>query len=105
LRLGPHQLGWRLGLAALTVHAILRRHRQSRLVARVDRGEIVRYERERPGKLLHFDCKKLGRIIHPSHRVTGDRSRRAKGKAGWLYLFVAIEVDRPRWRRLENSLS
>ena len=91
LRVGPHQLGWMLGVAASTVHAILRRHQQSRLVPLVDRGEIVRYERERPGELLHVDCKKLGRIIHPGHRVTGDRSKRAKGKAGWLYLFVAID--------------
>jgi hypothetical protein len=35
--------------------------------------------------------KKLGRIIAPGHRVTGDRSRRARGKAGCLYLFVAID--------------
>ena len=90
LRLGPHELGWRLGLAASTVHAILRRHGQSRLVAPVDRSEIVRYERERPGELLHIDSKKLGRIINPGHRVTGDRSKRGRG-AGWLYLFVAID--------------
>jgi transposase InsO family protein len=91
LRLGPHELGWRLGLAASTVHAILRRHGRSRLLQPVDRGVIVRYERERAGELLHIDCKKLGRIIRPGHRVTGDRSKRAKGKAGWLYLFVAID--------------
>ena len=90
LRLGPHELGWRLGLAASTVHAILRRHGQSRLVAPGDRSEIVRYERERPGELLHIDSKKLGRIINPGHRVTGDRSKRGRG-AGWLYLFVAID--------------
>ena len=91
LRVGPHELGWALGLAASTVHAILRRHQRSRLVPPVDRSQIVRYERERPGELLHIDCKKLGRIINPGHRVTGDRSKRAKGKAGWLYLFVAID--------------
>jgi transposase InsO family protein len=91
LRLGPHELGFALGLAASTVHAILRRHGQSRLVPPVDRSEIVRYERERPGELLHVDCKKLGRIIRPGHRVTGDRSKRARGKAGWVYLFVAID--------------
>jgi len=39
--------------------------------------------------------KKLGRIIAPGHRVTGDRSRRAKGKAGWLYLFAAIDDASP----------
>jgi transposase InsO family protein len=91
LRLGPHELGWRLGLAASTVHAILRRHGRSRLVQPVERSTIIRYERERTGELLHIDCKKLGRIIQPGHRVTGDRSKRARGKAGWLYLFVAID--------------
>jgi transposase InsO family protein len=54
-------------------------------------GEIVRYERERPGELLHVDVKKLGRIIRPGHRVTGDRSKRAMGMAGWQHLFVAID--------------
>ena len=91
LRLGPHPLGWALGLAASTVHAILKRNGCSRLRPRPDRGAIVRYERERPGELLHVDVKKLGRIIAPGHRVTGDRSKRAKGRAGWLYLFAAID--------------
>jgi transposase InsO family protein len=90
LELGPHQLGWGLGLAASTVYAILRRHGCSRLKAR-PREAVVRYERERPGELLHVDCKKLGRIIVPGHRVTGDRSKAAKGKAGWLYVFAAID--------------
>lgn len=91
LRAGPHIVGWATGVAASTVHAILRRHGRSRLKPRLPRGEIVRYERERPGELLHVDCKKLGRIIRPGHRVTGDRSKRAKGAAGWQYLFVAID--------------
>ena len=92
LRAGPHVIGWATGIAASTVHAILRRKGCSRLKPRVERGEIVRYERERPGELLHVDCKKLGRILVPGHRVHGDRSRRApRGKAGWQYLFVAID--------------
>jgi transposase InsO family protein len=92
LQAGPHVIGWATGVAASTVHAILRRHGCSRLKPRKPRGEIVRYERERPGELLHVDCKKLGRILVPGHRVHGDRSRRApRGKAGWQYLFVAID--------------
>jgi transposase InsO family protein len=90
LRLGPHPLGWALGLAASTVHAILRRNGCSRLRERPARGEIVRYERERPGELVHVDVKKLGRIVKPSHRVTGDRRDRNRG-AGWQYVFVAID--------------
>jgi transposase InsO family protein len=91
LRVGPHPLGWALGLAASTVHAILRRHGCSRLRPRPPREAVVRYERERPGELLHVDVKKLGRIVRPGHRVTGDRSGRAKGKAGWQYVFAAID--------------
>lgn len=91
LREGPHVIGWALGIAASTVHAVLRRHGRSRLVVPVAREEIVRYERSRPGELVHVDVKKLGRIVTPGHRVTGDRSVRAAGRAGWQYLFVAID--------------
>jgi transposase InsO family protein len=91
LREGPHVIGWALGVAASTVHAVLRRHGCSRLQTRAPREEIVRYERERPGELVHVDIKKLGRILAAGHRVTGDRSRGAKGKAGWQYLYVAID--------------
>lgn len=90
LREGPHVIGWALGVAASTVHAVLRRHGRSRLVVRAPREEIVRYERSRPGELVHVDIKKLGRIMRPGHRVTGDRSQRSEG-AGWQYLYVAID--------------
>ena len=91
LREGPHVIGWALGLAASTVHAVLRRHGRSRLVERPARREIVRYERSSPGELVHVDVKKLGRILRPGHRVTGDRTGRAKSKAGWQYLYVAVD--------------
>jgi transposase InsO family protein len=91
LREGPHVIGWALGIAASTVHAVLRRHGRSRLVLKPPREEIVRYERSAPGELVHVDCKKLGRILRPGHRVTGDRRGRAKGRAGWQHLFVAID--------------
>lgn len=92
LREGPHVIGWALGVAASTVHAVLRRHGRSRLcVVNVPREQVVRYERSRPGELVHVDVKKLGRIVKPGHRVTGDRSVRAAGTAGWQHLFVAID--------------
>jgi transposase InsO family protein len=91
LREGPHVIGWALGIAASTVHAVLRRHGRSRLMMSQPREEIVRYERARAGELIHVDVKKLGRILKPGHRVTGDRRGQAKGKAGWQYLFVAID--------------
>jgi len=91
LREGPHVIGWALGVAASTVHAVLRRHGRSRLVVRVPREDVVRYERSRPGELVHVDVKKLGRILRPGHRVTGNRRGQAKGKAGWQHVYVAID--------------
>ena len=91
LREGPHVIGWALGVAASTVHAVLRRHGRSRLVVRTPPEQVVRYERSSPGELVHVDIKKLGRIIRPGHRVTGDRSSQAKGKAGWQHVYVAID--------------
>jgi len=90
LQAGPHVIGWATGVAASSVHAILRRHGCSRLKPRLPRAEIIRYQRERPGELVHVDAKKLGRIVRPSHRVTGDRRDRTRG-AGWQHLFVAID--------------
>ena len=90
LREGPHVIGWALGIAASTVHAVLRRHGRSRLLVRAEREQVVRYERASPGELVHVDIKKLSRIVKPGHRVTGDRSGRSDG-AGWQYLYVAID--------------
>lgn len=52
---------------------------------------VVRYEHAAPGDMLHIDTKKLGRIVRPSHRVTGNRKDSVAG-AGWEMLFVAIET-------------
>jgi transposase InsO family protein len=63
-RLGPVEIGDRLAMPSSTVHAVLVRCRINRL-SHIDRatGEpIRRYERERPGDLLHVDVKKLGRV-------------------------------------------
>jgi transposase InsO family protein len=49
-----------------------------------------RYERQRPGELIHVDVKKLGRIGRPGHRVNGDRRTRVRG-VGWEYVHVAID--------------
>ena len=54
---------------------------------------MVRYERERPGELLHVDAKKIGRIVGGAgHRVTGDPTRRGPTpRVGWEYLQVAVD--------------
>jgi hypothetical protein len=63
-RLGPARIAGRLGLPASTVHAVLARYGCPPL-AHLDRGSgapVRRYERERPGELVHVDVKKLGNI-------------------------------------------
>ncbi|HWB48638.1 MAG TPA: hypothetical protein VG651_05980 [Stellaceae bacterium] len=41
---------------------------------------VVRYERRRPGELLHLDTKKLGRIDGVGHRITGQHSGMVKNR-------------------------
>lgn len=63
-RLGPVQIGDRLGMPSSKVHAVLVRCRINRLT-HVDRatGEPIRRHRhEHPGDLLHVDVKKLGKV-------------------------------------------
>ena len=65
-KLGPARIGPLVGLAPSTVHAVLTRHGMHRL-AWLDRptGQLIRrYERARPGELVHVDVKKLG-VIRP----------------------------------------
>lgn len=49
-----------------------------------------RYERAVVGELLHLDTKKLGRIVRPGHRVTGDRRDTLEG-AGWEFGHMAVD--------------
>jgi transposase InsO family protein len=70
-RRGQDWLGPELGVPARTVSRVLRRHQVPRLVEcdpltgeviRASKTTAVRYERARPGELVHMDVKKLGRI-------------------------------------------
>ena len=54
------------------------------------RAAVVRYQRQRPGELIHLDIKKLARIVRVGHRITGDRRDTVDG-AGWEYVHVAID--------------
>jgi hypothetical protein len=61
-------------------------------LGRIGLEPAVRYERSRPGELVHVDIKKLGRIVRPGHGVTGSRhARRDGGKKGWEYVHVAVD--------------
>lgn len=79
-----------VAVSASTVSRVLARAGLSKLGDLDPVEPVVRYEREAPGELLHIDAKKLGRIVRPSHRVTGNR-RDSVGGAGWETLFVAID--------------
>ena len=80
-----------LGVPVSTVTLALRRLGLNRLKALDPIEPLVRYERQRPGELIHIDTKKLGRIDGAGHRVTGDRrGHRARG-VGWEHLHVAID--------------
>ena len=79
-----------VGRSVSTVSRVLARLGLSSLKALDPIAPIVRYERETPGELLHIDTKKLGRIVQPSHRVTGDRRDATRG-AGWEFAHVAID--------------
>ena len=73
-----------------TVSAWLKRLGLAKLDALEPKPEIVRYEYEHPGDLLHLDTKKLARIRRPGHRIHGDRSKRGYG-VGWENAHVAID--------------
>jgi transposase InsO family protein len=86
---GPLTLAAKLGLAASTVGKVLRRHGCSRR-PRAPRPEVIRYERARPGELLHVDIKKLGRFWEVGKRIRRDGVSRSP-RAGWQYLHVAVD--------------
>jgi len=74
-----------------TVALVLKRAGQARLRSPQPAEPARRYQRERPGELVHLDVKKLGRIAGViGHRITGDPSRKCRG-AGWEYVHVAID--------------
>lgn len=79
-----------LGLPISTVVHIQRQLGLARLPSLVPRRPRIRYERRRPGALVHLDVKKLGRIGRIGHRIHGDRQRRARG-IGWEHVHVAID--------------
>jgi len=81
-----------LGVPVSTVGLALRRMGLGRLRALDPKPEVIRYERECPGELIHLDIKKLGRIDGIGHRITGHRSGMVRNRGiGWEHLHVAID--------------
>ena len=89
-------------MALSTLSGILARIGMGKL-GRVGLEPAVRYERERPGELIHIDIKKLGRIERGAGaRITGQANRGSRPRrtdalgvsrqiAGWEYVHIAID--------------
>jgi len=102
-RLGPARIAFRLGMHPSTVHAVLACYRCPRL-AHLDQATGVpvrRYERSRPGELVHVDIKKLGNIPdgggwRVTGRAQGQRNKHATSPGrhpllGYGYLHTALD--------------
>jgi transposase InsO family protein len=104
-RRGQDWLGPELGVPARTVSRILRRHQVPHLavcdpmtgeVIRSSKTTGVRYERARPGELIHMDVKKIGRIPdgggwRANGRAAGSTARRRKNGPGYDYVHSAVD--------------
>jgi transposase InsO family protein len=102
LRFSGPQLAELLSMPRSTVSAVLTRIGMGRL-GRLGLEPARRYEKQRPGELIHVDVKKLGRIQVPGKRMRDRREGRAKrtrannparrylGTAGWEFVHIAID--------------
>jgi len=99
LRMTGAEIAMVLGMPLSTVSAVLARIGLGKL-SRLEPPEPPnRYERARPGELLHVDVKKLGVIAGAGHRVTGQRQsqlanrreRRRGAPKGWEFVHVCVD--------------
>jgi transposase InsO family protein len=90
LRMTGAEIAEALGMPVSTVSGILTQIGLGKLWRLEPLEPPNRYEKQRPGELIHVDVKKLGRIGRPGHRVNGDRRSRSRG-VGWEYVHVAID--------------
>ncbi|MEX1092217.1 MAG: IS481 family transposase [Acidimicrobiia bacterium] len=98
-RLGPARIGYRLGVPSSTVWNVLARHGMNRLswFDRPTGGRVRRYEKDRPGELVHIDTKQVARIpdgggwrvFGPEDHLRRDRSR--KPGAGYEHVHSAVD--------------
>lgn len=82
----------RLKIPKATVARVLKRHGLERLKKLDPPVPVRRYERSRPGELVHLDIKKLGRVKGLGHRITGDRANTHRNRGiGWEYVHVCVD--------------
>jgi hypothetical protein len=76
-----------IGISKASVSRILKRRGLSRLYSLELQKPHPRYDREKPGKIIHLDIKKLGRFSSVDHRVTGRRTAYCSSQgAGWEFV-------------------
>ena len=91
LRLTAHEIAQALKFPRSSVSHALKRLGLNRR-DRLDPPQPVRrYEREKPGDLIHLDIKKLGRFAAVGHRITGHHNRTRSRGLGYDYVHVAID--------------
>jgi len=94
LRMTGAEIAETLDMALSTVSGILTRIGLGKL-GRLGLEPAQRYERARPGELIHIDVKKLGRIARPGHQVLGRQSagghHQRRYHHGWEFVHVAID--------------
>src|SRR3954454_19461731 len=102
LRLTGAEIAEALGMALSTVSGILTRIGMGRL-GRLGLEPAQRYERERPGELVHIDVKKLGRIQGGAgkrvrdglrqhyNRTFIDRAGHRRNTVGWEFVHVCVD--------------
>ncbi len=89
-RMSGAEIAVRLGMSPATVARVLQRAGLSRLKSLEPTEPPRRYQKQRPGELLHLDIKKLGRFTSVGHRMSGNKRRRSRN-VGWDYVHVAID--------------
>jgi transposase InsO family protein len=101
LRLTGADIAERLSMPLSTVSAVLLREGLGKRSRLQPPEPPNRYQRRHPGELIHIDVKKLGRILRPGHRVTGNRRSKTSntytpdgrriGDAGWEFVHVCVD--------------
>lgn len=91
-RLTGKHIAKQVGVSAATVSRVLKRADLSRLKDIEPAEPERRYERDKPGEMIHIDIKKLGRFDRVGHRITGDRTGQSNSRGvGWEFIHVCID--------------
>jgi len=89
-RLSCRRIAAKVRRSRATVARIVRAAGLARLRSLDPQPPLIRYERQRPGELLHIDTKKLARIDGIGHRITGCRRGQNRG-IGYDYVHVCVD--------------